>query len=148
MKRSRGCFQAMRSGKLPSATVSRIVVLLALILTSAAAQRQPNPAAEYQVLLTEYSTASGAFRAAQTDLQRKQAVEQLDEFPQKLLVLAETHRTDPVALLALRQAVQAVNQATNAELFDALSRLDREVSADESPWTNPPRSSLRFRSKP
>ena len=36
------------------------------------------------------------------------AVEQLDEFPQKFLDLADGNPADPVALKALRQAIQAV----------------------------------------
>lgn len=43
---------------------------------------QPEPAAQYQELLNAYSAASRAFRAAETDLQRKRAAEQLDDFPQ------------------------------------------------------------------
>jgi hypothetical protein len=101
--------------------------LVVFTVISATAQDQPEPAAQYQELLKAYSTAAGSFRAATTDVERKQAVERTAEFPQKFIELADKHRTDPVALLALRQAVQAVNS------LDSLTQQAWEMNREAFP---------------
>jgi hypothetical protein len=83
-------------------------VLLTLGIASAAAQDQPDADAEYQELLKAYSTAAGVFRTAETDSEQIEAVKRFSDYPQQFLNLAEKHSGDPVALLALRQAIQAV----------------------------------------
>ena len=114
------------------------IVLLVLSVTSAAVQDQPEPSAQYQELLKAYSTASRAFRAAETDLQRKQAVEQFDEYPQKFLDLADKYPADSVALLALRQAVQAVISV------DSLAQQAWEMNREAFPVGSPSDSSSRI----
>lgn len=84
------------------------IAILAWSATLAAAQDSPEPAARYEQLMKEYTTASGAFRAAEADEQRKAAVERFASFSDKFIDLADKHGDDPVALKALRQAVQAV----------------------------------------
>ena len=115
-----------------------IAVVLGLSVASARAHDQPEPAAQYQELLGAYSMTSRAFRAAETDLQRKQAVDQLDEFPQKFLDLADRHPTDPVALLALRQAVQAVISV------DSLAQQSWEMNRDAFATASQPDSARRI----
>ena len=51
---------------------------------------------------------------ATTDLQRKAAVERLGKFSSKFIILAEKYPKHPVALIALRQAVQAVGSTDSA----------------------------------
>ena len=71
-------------------------------------QNKPaTPAEQYRAHLKAYGTAT-AFREAKTDRQRKMAVEHLDEFPKLFLDVADRNPDDPVALQALRQAIQAV----------------------------------------
>ena len=101
-----------------------VAVVIGVSVASGRAQDQPEPTAQYQGLLAAYSTTSRAFRAAETDLQRQQAVEQLDEFPHQFLDLADRHPADPVALLALRQAVQAVISV------DSLAQQSWEMNRD------------------
>jgi len=86
------------------------ISVLALSLPIAADESQTDPATpaeQYRAHLKAYGVAT-AFREAKTDQQRKMAVEQLDEFPHKFLDLADSNPADPVALQALRQAIQAV----------------------------------------
>ena len=78
------------------------------IVASEGQNKPATPAERYRALLKEYSDASGDFRKATTDLDRKAAVERLDKFPQRFLELADKNSRDPIALQALRQAVQAV----------------------------------------
>ncbi len=78
------------------------------IVASEGQNKPATPAERYRALLKEYSAASGDFRKATTDLDRKAAVERLDKFSQRFLELADKNSKDPIALQALRQAVQAV----------------------------------------
>ena len=64
------------------------------------------PKQQYTANFREYSLVSGGLRKATTDLDRKAAVEALAPFAPMFLELAEQHPTDPVALTALRQAIQ------------------------------------------
>jgi hypothetical protein len=72
------------------------------------------PKQQYAALLKEYNPASGGLRNATTDLERKVAVERLATFVSKFVELAANHPTDPIALTALRQAVQAVGSTDSA----------------------------------
>jgi hypothetical protein len=74
------------------------------------------PAEQYAVLFKEYGPASDALRKAETDLERKGAVENLGAYPSKFLDFAEKYSKDPVALTALRQAVQALGSTDSAAL--------------------------------
>ena len=72
------------------------------------------PRQQYSAILKEYNPASGGLRKATTDLERKAAVERLARFPSKFVELAAKHPEDPIALTALRQAVQAVGSTDSA----------------------------------
>ena len=89
-------------------TILAAATLLGISLSVASGDDQGTPAEQYRDLLKAYNTAGGLFRAAKTDEQRKTAVERLGEFPGQFLDLADRNPTDPVALTAMRQAVQAV----------------------------------------
>ncbi len=97
------------------------------IVASEARNEPATPAEQYSALLDEYRAASGDFRKATTDIDRKAAVERLDEFPQKFLDLADRNLADPVALKALRQAVQAVISV------DSLAQHSAEMNRDAFP---------------
>jgi hypothetical protein len=53
-------------------------------------------------------------RKAKNDRERKIAVERIGSFALRFLKLAEDHSKDPIALVALKQAVQAVGTADSA----------------------------------
>ncbi len=98
------------------------------VLAEEEGQDKPaTPAQQYREHLKAYGAASGAFRKAKTDQQRKIAVERLDEFPQKFLDLADRNPADPVALQALRQAIQAVISV------DSLAQQSSDMNRDAFP---------------
>ncbi len=74
----------------------------------------PTPAEQYKSLLREYRPASYGQREAKTDLQRKQAVEQMGAFPIRFVELAEKNSKDPIVLEVLRQAMQIANSTDSA----------------------------------
>ncbi len=89
--------------------------LLSLLLaTSGGAVELGAPTTQYTALLKQYSTASGGIRTAKTDEQRRKHVERLGKFPARFLALAEKHPKDPVALKAIRQAIQAIGSTDSA----------------------------------
>lgn len=89
-------------------------VLCLLIATSSGADDAGAPDAEYAALLKQYSTASGGIRTAKTDEERRLHVERLGKFPARFLALAEKHPKNPVALKAIRQAIQAIGSTDSA----------------------------------
>ena len=111
---------------------SALGTLLALVLSAPIAISEergtpPPPAEQYKTLLGEYNRMSGDFRKAKTDLQRKAAVERFGEFPARFLDLADHNPGDPIALVALRQAVQAVNSR------DSLAQIAWEMNESGFP---------------
>ena len=96
-------------------TVSTLSFLL-LTVVATVAQPPDNPTAQYRALLREWSAASGSFRKATTDQQRNESVERQSKYAPKFLDLAEMHRDEPVALLALKQAIQTINSADSAAM--------------------------------
>ena len=84
---------------------------------AAAGQTEPSKAnQEYSALFRDYSSVSGGLRDASTDAERKAAVERLGAFAPKFVDLATRHLKDPIALTALRQAVQIVASADSGAL--------------------------------
>ena len=96
--------------------VAAILVFASLlsIVASEGQNKTGTPAEQYAALLREYRPASGGIRKAKTDLQRKAAVERLGTFPPKFLEFAEKYPEDPIALEALKQAVQIVGSTDSA----------------------------------
>ena len=91
------------------------VIALSLPMAVEAVQADPGtPRQQYSAILKEYNPASGGLRKATTDLERKAAVERLATFSSKFVDLAAKHPKDPIALTALRQAVQAVGSTDSA----------------------------------
>ena len=74
------------------------------------------PAQQYATLLKKYNPASGAFRKAKTDRERKIAVDRFGLLAPEFLKLADTNPKDPIALKALRQAIQAVGSTDSAAM--------------------------------
>jgi hypothetical protein len=93
------------------------VLVLSLSLPIAVDAGHVNPGTPKQqcsAIFKEYSPISGGLRNAKTDLERKAAVERLAAFSSKFLDLAAKYPHDPIALTALRQAVQAVGSTDSA----------------------------------
>ena len=92
-----------------------LVLALGLSISAAAAADNPaTPAEQYAALLREYNPASSGMRKAESDLQRKAAVERLGKFAPKFVKLVEDNSHDPIALKVLRQAIQAVGSTDSA----------------------------------
>ena len=72
------------------------------------------PAKQYAALLKEYGAVSLGLRKAETDLGRKTATENMGRYPEKFLALAKKYPKDPIALVSLKQAIQAVNSTDSA----------------------------------
>ena len=89
-------------------------VLSLLIAMSSGAAAADSPDGEYAALLKQYSTASGGIRTAKTDEERRLHVERLGKYPARFLALAEKHPKNPVALKAIRQAIQAIGSTDSA----------------------------------
>jgi hypothetical protein len=82
-----------------------------------AGQSEPSKAnQEYSAIFKAYSSVSGGLRDAKTDAERKAAVERLGAFASKFVDLAAKHPQDPIALTALRQAVQIVGSTDSGAL--------------------------------
>jgi hypothetical protein len=83
---------------------------------AARADKPATPAQQYQALLKEYEVASRDFRNANTDEERKKAVERLDTFPPRFLELAEKYPRDAIVLEVLTQAVRVMNAVDSLTL--------------------------------
>jgi len=64
------------------------------------------PAEQYAALLNEYRPSSAWLRGAETELERKEGVERMGSFAPRFLELVEKYPDDPIALDALKQAIQ------------------------------------------
>jgi hypothetical protein len=103
------------SGSMNPIVVAVLVLSLSLPIAVDAGQVNPGtPKQQYSAIFKEYSPVSGGLRNAKTDLERKAAVERLAAFSSKFLDLAAKYPHDPIALTALRQAVQAVGFTDSA----------------------------------
>lgn len=93
------------------------VLSLGQPLAAEAGQSEPSKAKqEYSAVFKAYSAISGGLRDAKTDPERKAAVERLGSFSSKFIDLAAKHPKDPIALTALRQAVQIVGSTDSGAL--------------------------------
>lgn len=92
-----------------------LALVLSVFLADANGQADQITALQrYSTIFKEYSRVSGDLRGAKTDLERKAAVERASAFSSKFIELAAKHPDDPVALTALRQAVQIVVSTDSA----------------------------------
>lgn len=75
---------------------------------TARSEEQPTPVERYRRLATDYNTVSREIRRSKTVEDRKAVARRFDEFAKKFLYIADEHPKDPIALSAIRFAVQAV----------------------------------------
>jgi hypothetical protein len=100
-------------------SVVTATLTLAMILPLAAFASQADvktPAQQYSAIFKAYGPVSGGLRGAETDVERKAAVDELAPFASKFVDLAEKYSNDPVALKALRQACQVVGSTDSAAI--------------------------------
>jgi len=100
--------------KLIISAISLPTLLILPIAVDAGQADSDTPRQQYTAIFKEYSPVSGGLRNATTDSDRKAAVERLAAFSSRFLDLAEKHPEDPIALTALRQAVQVVGSTDSA----------------------------------
>ncbi len=116
--------------------IARVILILLVCLSAPPDENkvQEPPASslaeQYRALLKEYHEASGEFRRAKTDEERKAAVENLDRFPLKFLELAERNPKDSVAMDAFVELVRAVNAV------DSLTQTAWEMNTSSFPAVN------------
>jgi hypothetical protein len=91
-----------------------VLVLVSSILPTARGAEPRTLAQQYSALLKEYRPISGGTRNAKTDAERKLVVERMAAFAPKFVELAAKYPDDPIAITALRQAIQAVVSADSA----------------------------------
>lgn len=104
-----------KSNSMKSIVVAILILPLSLSTSAGEAQDKPSaPKQQYSELMKEYNLASSALRKAMTDPDRKAAVERLATFASIFIDLAEKYPDDPVALTAMKQAVQAVGSTDSA----------------------------------
>jgi len=101
-------------------------VSIFLNLVAACSLVAATPKEEYAAIMRDYNTDMG-IRGAKTDIDRKRAVERFAQFPQRLVELARKYPEDPIALTALRQAIQAVNTT------DSIAQVAWESNEGEFP---------------
>jgi len=89
--------------------------LLALFLfflfslkAAASSEEQPTPAEQYRQHRNDYNIVSREIRRSKTVEDRKAVARRFDEFAKKFLDIADKHPQDPIALSAIRSAVQAI----------------------------------------
>jgi hypothetical protein len=121
--------------------VVKTIVLMSLGLSTAAVLAEDDagtPAEQYRALLKAYGPASGAMRKAESDQQRKAAVERLAAFAPEFVKLVEDNPEDPIALNVLRQAIQAVGST------DSAAQIAWETNRSDYPTTSAGESARRI----
>jgi hypothetical protein len=104
-----------RFAKMIAAFLLALLVSLPMAL-QADEQEAGTPQQQYSAIFSEYTKVSRGLRRATTDLGRKANVEEFGTYSSKFIELAAKHPEDPVALRALREAVQIVVSTDSAAL--------------------------------
>lgn len=91
------------------------LVHIAIIATTTLPQpAQPKPAVQYRALLKKFNADAGGYRKAKTDRERREHFDRFAKYPARFLDIAEKNPKDPIALVALRQAIQMVGSTDSA----------------------------------
>lgn len=81
--------------------------LFSLNATASSAE-EPTPVQRYRQHISDYNIVSREITRSKTVEDRKVVARQFDEFAKKFLDIADKHPDDPIALRAIRSAVQAI----------------------------------------
>ncbi|MGB0580876.1 MAG: redoxin domain-containing protein [Limisphaerales bacterium] len=101
----------------------RILMILSAFAIGAMAA---TPKEEYAAIMRDYNADMG-IRSAESDLERRRAVERFGRLAERLVRLAQKFPDDPIALTALRQAIQAINTT------DSIAQVAWESNEGEFP---------------
>ena len=82
--------------------------LLSSLNATASAEEQPTPAERYRQLTRDYNIVSREIARSETVEDRKVVARRFDEFAKMFLDLADEHPDDPIAISAIRSAVQSI----------------------------------------
>ncbi len=119
-RESFSCCATKRRATPQSKTLSRVASLrpvflaLAILLISVSPSPAATPSEDHKALLKEYNAVTAGIRAADTDLKRKEIVGRLAPYAGRFVDLAKAHPNDPVALTALKQAIQVMGNTDSA----------------------------------
>ncbi len=89
-------------------THALLLFLLCSLSVSANSDEPPTPAQQHRDLISEYNIVSREIRRSETVEQRKAVARRFDEFAKKFLDIADEHPEDPIALTAIRSAIQSI----------------------------------------
>ncbi len=89
---------------------TRVLFLLFLFSLNATAssEEQPTPVERYRHHIRDYNIVSREITRSKTVEDRRTVARRFDEFAKKFLDIADKHPGDPIALSAIRSAVQAI----------------------------------------
>lgn len=86
------------------------------IVFAAAGAVAETPAEKFAALSKQFRPDSAWLRDAETDLERREGLEKYATYAPRFLALVEKHADDPIALKALRQAIQIVGSRDSGAL--------------------------------
>ena len=89
-------------------TLALFLFILFSSNATARSEEQPTPVQRYRQHVTDYNIVSREIRRSKTVEDRKAVARRFDEFAKKFLDIADEHPKDPIALSAIRSAVQAI----------------------------------------
>lgn len=89
-------------------TLALFLLVLFSLNATASSEEEPTPAERYLQHLNDNNIVSREIRRSETVEDRKKVARRFDEFAKKFLDLADKHPKDPIALTAIRSAVQAI----------------------------------------
>ena len=84
------------------------LIILFSLLATASCDEQVSPVQRYRQITKEYNIVSREIRRSKTVDDRKIVARRFDEFAKQFLDIADKHRLEPIALTAIRSAVQSI----------------------------------------
>lgn len=89
-------------------TVLQFMFFLFALSATAISEEEPTPVEQYRQHIKDYNIVSREIRRSKTVEDRKSVARRFDEFAKKFLDIAGKHPKDPIALTAIRSAIQAI----------------------------------------
>lgn len=85
-----------------------LLLSILFLLNATARSEEPTPVQQYRQHIRDYNEVSREIRRSKTVEDRKVVARRFDEFAKKFLDIADENPRDPIALSAIRSAVQAI----------------------------------------
>ena len=114
-----------------------LVLLVASVSQLGAQDDEASPEERYASVVRDYRPASVGFRNAKTDRERRKAIETYSTFSRRFLDVAEAFPDHPIALEALREAIQVINST------DSMALTTWELNTSEVPTGSPEEAAKR-----